>query len=315
MDLIGWHTLYKEHEGQTSCFIEYKKTEGQIEQATRMWFSYFQVDNVDHRAKVRSHLESLVPNQIDPALLSVEYQPETEEMGYAIHEGKHRTTYSEKQLNFLNKIFDEGMKNPGMKLNYAEVHKKMRIYTVDGVKVFGKLKKNYFPESLTASNWQLLFTEPHEYIDEYTIKRLYSAYIAAVKKGKRTVPPSAEEEEEVQRDLENLDNYVNANEVLTAIESEENKVVCDYHPMITNKIPFCDIGCDWKYKGGEGHLEIENYRKGDLISALEERSIDLPEKCTRRKMAKLIFDFVALNCPDDCVSAVQRPAPTEDYDE
>lgn len=144
---------------------------------------------------------------------------------------------------------------------------------------------------------------------------MYSAYIAAVKKGQRSVPSSAEDEEEVERDLDNLDNYVNANEVLTAIEGEENKAACDYHPMITNKIPFCDISCDWKYKGGEGHLKIENYRKGDIMIALEERSIEIPEKCTRRKMAKLIFDYCAMNCPDDCVSAVQRPAPTDDYDE
>ena len=147
------------------------------------------------------------------SLLPDDFVIEEEDMGYAQDDPITRTILNDKQRRFVYTICEEGRKDSSKKLDFNLMHKKMREYTIDGVKVF----------------------TPKEYLTPLQLKSLFSNYIANVKKGK--FPKIGEDEapleevEEVSKDLDNVTQQVDTHELLKAIEADELDTCPMYHPL------------------------------------------------------------------------------------
>lgn len=274
----------QEHKAENNCFVDIK--EDQKKQLLRMWYNNFQIDSVENRATVRTHMELLGGTDFPVSLLPKDFAIKEESMGYAQNDPITRTILNDKQKRFVYTICEEGRKDSSKKLDWNVVHKKMREYTIDGVKVF----------------------TPKEYLTPLQLKNLFSNYIANVKKGKFVQideEAPAEEVEEVSKDLENVGAQVDTNELLEAIEADEQDSCPNYHPLDTKNVSFCKIAADFVYKNGKGSLRIDRISKGDLINALEAREIPLPDVITKKIIAQMIVNFVKEKCPDDCLKLVE----------
>ena len=83
------------------------------------------------------------------------------------------------------------------------------------------------------------------------------------------------------------------------------------HPLKENNIDLCAIAMDYKVrKGKPGQLSIDDYEKSEIKAIMEILNIPLPKKMIGHLMAQGIYNYVSINCPDQCLDQHNHASPS-----